>query len=141
MEYLPSRITKMIGLLHSRGFHDIYIYSGMSASGTSWRFIIGRIKNDIWPSQDLIAHGSVRADDDVEWNNRTSSIEELCENFIHFYKLKKAAVNNTNLEYVKWYARTQKMLKDNEPLVFYADYEAPHEYLLETAPGYKTKNS
>ena len=109
MEYLPSKITKMISLLHSRGFHDIYIHSGMCASGVSWRFTIGRVENNLWPSQDLITYGSVRADDNVEWSNSSSSIEELCENFIQFYKLDKNAVNSSNSEYVKWYASSQKI--------------------------------
>ena len=38
----------MVVVLHQRGFHDIYIYSGLSLSGINWRFCIGQIVDGKW---------------------------------------------------------------------------------------------
>lgn len=141
MDNLPKRIVKMISLLHKKGFQDIYIYSGMSPSGMNWRFTIGHLKNETWPNKTIIVQGSVRAEGDVEWANENSCAEDLCKNFISFYKLTKSENNSTHLEYVIWYAKLVETLKESELLEFYADYEAPHEYLLTNAPGYKGKDS
>lgn len=134
-ENLPTNILKMVKLLHEKGYQDIYIFPGMSPSGMHWRFEIGHMENGHWPTEETIVSGSIGTEG-VEWSKSYNS-ESLCEDFIQYYKLEKPGEEKQNRAYVTWYADLLDTLKENEPLAFYADYAAPHEYLLENAPGYQ----
>lgn len=136
MDVVYDKIVNMVGLLHEKGYVDIYIYSGMSASGMYWRFCIGRLDNGRWPNNNIIVQDSVLAKGSVEWSEDTASVEELCDNFIVFYRLIKPEENRLNSDYVAWYKKVLESLDNDHPLTFYADYSAAHEYLLEDAPGY-----
>lgn len=137
MTSLPLKITRMIEILHEKGYHDIYLYSGMSPSGLNWRFTIGRITYNSWPNGQHITTGSVRESGEIEWSQDTSTAEILAENFEGFYKPSKQKINPNYIEYVKWYSGLLRILEDDEVPVFYADYEAPHAYLLKYAPFFK----
>lgn len=136
MECLPVRIMKMVSLLHEKGYPNVYLYSGMSPSGLNWRFSIGYLSSGAWPTQQVIAHGSLRTEGHVEWCEDTSDPEILCSQFISHYGLAKPKENTLNSKYVDWYSGLLKMLEKNEVIAFYADYDAPHSYLLKYAPGF-----
>lgn len=136
MSNLPSQIMQMVRTLHEMGYHDIYLYSGMSPSGLNWRFQIGKIVDKQWPSSERIVAGSVRATGDVEWSEDTSSYENMARNFERYYKLSKVDLTSSCIEYAKWYAALLDSLVEDEILTFYADYHAPHKHLLRDAPGF-----
>ena len=137
MTYLPCKIMKMIEILHSKGYSDIYLYCGMSASGTNWRFIIGKITDNVWPGNQIIACGSLSESGEVEWSSDTGSAESLADDFERYYALTPAEQNSIFSEYATWYSEKINTLQENELLVFYADYPAPHQDWLLNAPGYR----
>lgn len=140
MNNLPSKIMKMVAILHEKGYCDVYLHCGLSPSGMNWRFRIGKIKNYSWPNYEVFVSGSVSDTGIIEWSEDQSSAEGLADDFENYYDLSKSEQYPLYVEYNKWYSELLKMLKENEILVFYADYEAPHEYLLKYAPGYQSKN-
>ncbi|MFV8782171.1 hypothetical protein ACNKU7_07085 [Microbulbifer sp. SA54] len=141
MDSLPKRILGMVKVLHEYGYKNIYIYPGMSPSGMNWRFSIGRMKAGIWPQQDHLVYGSVKNEGEVEWSEDCSSSEILARNFVNYYGLSDDDKKSYANCYLNWYSELLKMLEDHELLVFYADYDAPHSYLLKFAPGYRGKYS
>lgn len=141
MSNLPNRIARMVQILHRKGYCNIYLYSGMSPTGLNWRFIIGKMVNKSWPTDEHIASGSVRASGEVEWSDDTSTPEILALNFVEFYKISKPDIRLSHNEYTKWYSELLNMLDESKAPVFHSDSTAPHEYLLKYAPGYKCENN
>ncbi|WP_288130730.1 hypothetical protein [Microbulbifer sp.] len=141
MENLPRRILKMVEILHRDGYKNIYIYSGMSPSGIHWRFSIGRMKSGCWPQNDYLVFSSIKDEGVVEWSEDNSSAEVLAKNFVSYYGLNSDDKVAFNANYHIWYSELLKILKNNELLVFYADYDDPHSYLLKYAPGFCGKSS
>ncbi|RTE66100.1 hypothetical protein EH243_08245 [Amphritea opalescens] len=139
MDVVYDKIANMIGLLHEKGYADIYIYSGMSASGMYWQYCIGHLDNGRWPNDNIIVQDSVQTEGQVEWSEDTASIEELCDNFIEFYRLRKPGESRLNSDYVAWYKEVLATLDSQQPLAFYADYTASHKDLLRDAPGYSQR--
>ena len=138
MSNLPHKIMTMVKKLHEKGYHDIYLYCGLSPSGLNWRFIIGKISDGVWPSNDgRLTAGSVRDSGEVEWSENTSSVDSLADDFVRFYSLSKEGIDPKCMKYVQWYSNVLKVLEENHVLVFYADYHAPHAHLLEDAPLYR----
>jgi hypothetical protein len=140
MEHLPARIFKMISVLHSRGYESIYLYSGMSPSGLNWRFSIGVAKNGEWPSNKIITEGSIKSIGEIEWSQNDYLPEKLADDFEDYYKDKLSEAKVKNIKYIAWYGTLSEVVKSNAVLTFYADYPAPHEEHLMSAPGYKYNN-
>ena len=135
---LPRQIFEMIGLLHQSGYTNIYLYSGLSPSGLNWRFNIGYLDNGAWPSYRVITNGSVGSKGDVVWCKAPQNPQGLFESFVNYYQIEKPPHERNNMAYVRWLTELKNMLSDNEAPVFYADYPAPHQHLLVSAPGYRS---
>ncbi len=134
---IPAKITRMIALLHDRGYENLYLYSGMSPSGMHWRYEIGVHENDEWPSPTPILSESFIGDEYLPWTSNIDSIETMADDFVIKYakELKEAIKENDT--YKSWYRSILNKLSSDDFLVFYADYPARHEDLLNTAPNYK----
>lgn len=134
---LPVRITRMIGVLHGRGYQSIYLYSGLSPSGGHWRYAIGPIIDGRWPKGPALVSSSIGKPAQLPWTHDASaSTEVLADAFETFYGERLEPARTPNAAFANWYAMTLNALGDAEPLLFFADYGAPHETLLDTAPGY-----
>ncbi|MFK8012715.1 MAG: hypothetical protein AB8B80_11775 [Marinicellaceae bacterium] len=133
--YLPMRIMRMIKALHNKGYTALYLYSGLSPSGMHWRYEIGQMENNQWPSQSVLAKGSVQDKGQVDWSNENSTVELLVNDFECYYQHQLNEKKPHN-DYTQWYAQLINSLQDNELLSFYADYGGRHQDLLKTAPGF-----
>ena len=129
----------MIKELHQRGYTSIYLYSGLSPSGMNWRYEIGQMKNNQWPTSSIIDKGSVQNTGEIIWTADNSTVELLADGFESYYQnlLHPKKQQNT---YTHWYANLIDGLNPNELLVFFADYGGSHEDLLKTAPRYMSRN-
>ena len=136
VKLLPVKIMNMVKELHERGYTSIYLYSGMAPSGVFWRYSIGLIHENKWPSDMEITFGSIGSADSLDWATNTSSATALADQFETFFadSLKETKAGPT--EYSRWYQKIISNLKEDELLEFYADYYAKHKHLLKTAPGY-----
>jgi len=127
----------MVKELHQRGYTNLYLYSGMSTTGLCWRYWIGLITNNKWPAHPWIAKDSIGPEGEVEWVTDNSTVKLLADGFELFYADKLAGTKSSPNEYSRWYDNLIDGLGPNELLLFYADYDAPHEHLLKEAPFYK----
>ena len=140
MDNMAARIYEMVGELHSRGYESLYLYSGMAPSGLYWRFTIGIIREGKWPNDKIITRGSLTAKEEVEWATESLDYKDLANKFESFYNEQLVEAKNPNPKYVNWYKSIRNHISKSKVLVFFADYEAPHRYLLENAPGYQIDN-
>ena len=138
---LPARITRMVVELHRRGYTSLYLYSGMSASGMNWRFTIGNMVDKKWPTSDVIITSSIRSEDEVSWANDNTTAEALADGFESHFCDKIKGTKSIPTEYLCWFDLIVGAFKDNECLIFYADYSARHEHLLKSAPGFNGKKN
>ena len=83
--YLPMRIMLMIKELHQRGYTSVYLYSGLSASGMHWRFEIGQLSNQQWPSSPSIIKGSLQNKGKTKWAVDNSTVDLLADGFESYY--------------------------------------------------------
>ena len=133
MDNLPQRIMKMVKELHNRGYSYLYLYSGMSPSGGNWRFEIGSITVNKWPAKPIVS-GSINAEGKVEWAMDNSTVKLLADDFESYYENELANTKSNDSRYSAWYSSLIDSFGPEEILVFYADYIAPHEHLLQDAP-------
>lgn len=140
MRSFPLLIMDMVRQLHLYGYPHIYLYSGLSPSGAYWRFSIGLINEDHWPTHSILVEGGSAAAT-IPWSEEASDSSSLAQDFIHYYRLAKPSPTPTMSAYSQWYAELLAELKNDEVLIYYADFEAPHKHLLTTAPGYKNPYS
>ena len=133
MDNLPQRIMKMVKELHTRGYNTLYLYSGMSPSGTNWRFNIGLLKNDKHPEKRIVC-SSIRIEGEVDWTTDNSTVELLADGFESYYANELIDAQSDDTRYSAWYGSLIDSFGPEEILVFYADYIAPHEHLLKDAP-------
>lgn len=126
----------MVAELHQRGYTSLYLYSGMSPSGMNWRFSIGKIQDGRWPTYPEITSGSLRTEGEVDWTADNLTVASLADGFEAYFSEVLPERKPAGSDYSLWYRNLLAKLNQNELLVFYADYFAPHEELLENAPGY-----
>ncbi|WP_024591632.1 MULTISPECIES: hypothetical protein [unclassified Pseudoalteromonas] len=138
MKLLTSQITRMVALLHNKGFFHIYLYAGLSPSGCDWRYIIGHTKDGKWPTNDLITYGSINSSSKLTWSEKNTT-KDLCNDFINYFKLEKYSPTKEQLQYIDWYSTVVNSLAEDEAVIFYADYQASHQHLLNNAPGFVKK--
>jgi len=136
MAHLPNRIMLMVQQLHERGYTSIYLYSGLSPSGMSWRYSIGQITDGRWPVYPNIISDSVSKEGNTVWAERNSTVELLTDGFEAYFKDQLLVIGRPST-YSIWYAKLLTELEPDEALVFFADYGGKHQELLKTAPGYK----
>ena len=128
---------KMVVKLHKRGYTSLYLYCGMSSSGMNWRFEIANLVDGKWPSNSSITTGSITAEDKIVWARDNSTVDSLADGFESYFSKELKGTKSPSTEYSRWFDSVVEGLEHNEVLVFYADYDPKHEYLLKTAPGYK----
>ncbi len=134
---LPVRILRMIRELHQRGYQSLYLYAGMSPSGTHWRFNIGIIDDsNLWPGNYSLIYTSIGRDVKPEWSELDASVSKLADDFEIYYAKDLANAREARPDFVKWFDQLVEIIGDNL-LVFSADYDAPHKYLLDSAPYYR----
>ncbi len=134
---LPIRIMQMLRELHVRGYASLYLYSGLSPSGGHWRYAIGVIVDGEWPKNAHVVSGSVGSTGTPPWCDRlVVDASSLADAFETFYGEKLVEAKTPNAEFTRWYADTLDTLAEAQPLVFFADFPAPHAALLKAAPGY-----
>jgi len=137
---VANKIIQMISTFHQMGYESVYINCGMSPSGINWRYEIGVHQNGQWPVENPILMESISYGDTIPWAENTDSIEEMTEKFLFKYSSQLNNASVSNKEYIMWYQAVVVRLKDNEPLVFFADYDAAHEEQLINAPAYNDTN-
>ncbi len=135
MNPLPIRIMYMIKALHKRGYSSVYLYSGLSPSGMSWRYEIGQLVNDQWPVKPAWVKGSVLSEGKTPWTDDNSTLLSLTDGFQQYFQ-HQLCQNHKPSPYSLWYTDVLKHLKADELLVFFADYGGPHQHLLASAPGF-----
>lgn len=134
---LPIRITQMIRELHRRGYESLYLYAGMSPSGLYWRFMIGVIdETNLWPGNQRLVNASMGSDYKPEWSEADASATQLADDFEKYFYAALIPAKKPQPEFVKWFDNLVTMAGENL-LVFYADYDAPHQKFLEDAPYYR----
>ena len=142
---LPTSIVHMVQSLHARGYESLYLLSGMSPSGMSWRYEIGIIENGQWPSTRVLADDSLdRERTDTPWSRGELAVEALAEAFIAQYHDRLSDAQTPNARFVLWFQHVaQQLHRDSNGLLnFYEDLDpAAHEPYLETAPGWNGKLS
>ena len=111
----------------------------MSPSGTHWRYCIGNVVDNKWPARPFIVTGSLHKEGEIEWASDNSTVELLADGFETHYRNHIAGTKSSPTKYSMWFAKLIGSLGYNELLVFYADYDAPHEHLLKSAPCFKGK--
>jgi hypothetical protein len=136
MKPLRIRIMHMIKELHLRGFSSVYLYSGLSPSGMHWRYEIGQMVNEQWPSKPSWVNSSVQSEGSTIWAEDNSSVALLAYGFQQHFK-DRLIQNYQPTAYSHWYANVLASLDERELLMFFADYGGKHEHLLLNAPGYK----
>ncbi len=126
---MARRLIRMVGLLHDRGYESLYLYCGMSGSGSNWRYAIGAMDEARWPRRSrgsLQIFNSMNGGDDpaqIEWASLDATPEVLADEFVAAYPEIAEAALAPNPAYVAWY---RAMLSISEPigvLVFYFDYK------------------
>ncbi|MBW6489618.1 MAG: hypothetical protein K0B15_00355 [Lentimicrobium sp.] len=138
-EYLPVRIMKMVKELHKRGYNHLYLFSGMSPTGMSWRYIIGLTQNNKWPTEIYLVRHSVGTEGEVEWTKDNSTIESLANGFELFYSKQLAPAKSAPTEYSIWYDHLIDSLQPNKLLIFFADGPTDDDYKLTQVPGFDIK--
>ncbi len=147
---MAHRLMRMVGVLHERGYESLYLYSGMSGSGGSWRYAIGAMDDSVWPRfwrHALQVFNSMNGGEDPEqiaWAGLDDAPDVLADRFVATYPEIAEAARVPNPAHAAWY---RNMLAQSEPvgaLVFYFDYKldprpefwATHEGVyLELPPG------
>lgn len=133
---LPVRILRMIRELHQRGYQSLYLYAGMSPSGTHWRFNIGIVDDsNLWPGNYSLINTSIGRDVKPEWSELDASVSKLADDFEIYYAHHLVNARKARPDFVTWFDQLVETIGDNL-LVFSADYDAPHKYLLDSAPYY-----
>lgn len=142
---LPTQIVRMIQSLHARGYESIYLLSGMSPSGMSWRYEIGIILDGQWPSKHILAIDSLdRERTDTPWSRGELAVQALADAFIAQYHDQLSDAQTPNARFVLWFQQVaqQLHLDPNGLLNFYEDLDPPaHRPYLKNAPGWNGKLS